>query len=47
MPLNKSGSKSAVSQNIKTELAAGRPKKQAIAIALSTQRASKGTKRGK
>lgn len=42
MPLDKSGSKQSVSSNIKTEMAAGRPQKQAIAIALSTQRAAKG-----
>lgn len=40
MPLNKSGSKAAVGANIKTEMAAGRPRKQAIAIALETQRRS-------
>lgn len=38
MPLDKSGSKASVGKNIKTEMAAGRPKKQAIAIALSTAR---------
>lgn len=38
MPLDKSGSKASVGKNIKTEMAAGRPQKQAIAIALSTQR---------
>ena len=42
MPLNKSGSKASVGENIKTELAAGKPQKQAVAIALNTQR---GTKR--
>lgn len=45
MPLNKSGSKKAVSQNIKTEMAAGKPQKQAVAIALSVQRRGKGKKR--
>lgn len=45
MPLNKSGSKKSVGQNIKTEMAAGRPQKQAIAIALSTQRRAKGKKK--
>lgn len=40
MPLNKSGSKKAVPQNIKTELAAGKPQKQAVAIALNTQRSA-------
>ena len=42
MPLIKSGSKKAVGENIKTEMAAGRPQKQAVAIALSTQRRSQG-----
>ena len=40
MPLIKSKSKTAVGRNIKTEMAAGRPQKQAVAIALSTQRAA-------
>ena len=40
MPLIKSGSRKAVGQNIKTELAAGKPRKQAIAIALDTARRS-------
>jgi len=38
MPLIKSGSKKAVKENIKRELAANKPQKQAVAIALSTQR---------
>lgn len=41
MPLNKSKSKKAVSQNIKTEMAAGRPQKQVIAIAMSVAGKSK------
>lgn len=36
MPLIKSASRKAVSKNIRTEVAAGRPQKQAVAIALST-----------
>jgi hypothetical protein len=40
MPLIKSGSKKAISQNIRTEMKAGRPQKQAIAIALSVARKS-------
>jgi hypothetical protein len=40
MPLIKSASKKAIGQNIKTEMAAGRPRKQAIAIALDTARRS-------
>lgn len=38
MPLIKSASKKAVSANIKTEMAHGKPQKQAIAIALDVQR---------
>lgn len=38
MPLVKSGSKKAIGQNIKTEKAAGKPKKQAVAIALNVAR---------
>ena len=42
MPLNKSGSKQSVGENIKTEMGVGKPQKQAVAIALSTQRRAKG-----
>jgi hypothetical protein len=45
MPLVKSASKSAVRRNIKAEVAAGRPVKQAIAIALSVKRKAQGKKR--
>ena len=45
MPLVKSASKGAVRQNIKAEMRAGRPQKQAVAIALSVQRKAKGKKR--
>ena len=38
MPLIQGKSKKVISQNIKTEMKAGRPQKQAIAIALSTAR---------
>jgi hypothetical protein len=41
MPLKKSPSKKAVSENIKTEMKAGKPQKQAIAIALNVQRRAK------
>lgn len=34
MPLKKGSSKATISQNIKTEMAAGRPQKQAVAIAM-------------
>ena len=42
MPLDKTPSKQAVSRNIKTEMAAGKPQKQAVAIALSVQRRAGG-----
>lgn len=35
MPLKSGKSKKAVSDNIKTEMAAGKPQKQAVAIAMS------------
>lgn len=41
MPLIKSGSKQAVSENIRREMDAGKPQKQAVAIALSVQRRSR------
>ena len=41
MPLVKGKSKKTVSKNIRTEMAAGRPQKQAVAIALSTARGGK------
>jgi hypothetical protein len=37
MPLKKGKSKAAFSQNVKTEIAAGKPQKQAVAIAYSEQ----------
>jgi len=36
MPLKKGSSKKVISSNIKTEMQYGKPKKQAIAIALSS-----------
>lgn len=35
MPLTKGSGKKAISKNIKTEINAGKPQKQAVAIALS------------
>ena len=40
MPLKKGKSKAAFTSNIKTEIAAGKPQKQAVAIAYSVQRRS-------
>jgi hypothetical protein len=45
MPLNKSGSKKAVSENIKTLRGEKYPEKQAVAIALDVQR--RAGKKGK
>lgn len=44
-PLNKSGSKKSVGENIKTEMAAGKSQKQSVAIALNTQREAKKRKK--
>lgn len=38
MPLKKGKSKAAFKSNIKTEIAAGKPQKQAVAIAFSEKR---------
>ena len=49
MPLVKSASKGAFRKNIKAELAAGKPQKQAVAIAYSVKRRAapkKGSKNG-
>jgi hypothetical protein len=44
MPLVKGSSKKAISENIRRERHAGKPQKQAIAIAMSEARRSKGKK---
>lgn len=38
MPLNESGSKKAFSENVATEINAGKPRDQALAISYSVQR---------
>jgi hypothetical protein len=40
MPLVKSPTKEAFRKNVKAELAAGKPMKQSLAVAYSTQRAA-------
>ena len=47
MPLKSGKSKAAFSANVRTEIAAGKPPKQAVAIAYSKQRERGGKKRGR
>jgi len=46
MPLVKSASKTAFRKNLKAEMAAGKPKKQSLAIAYSVKRKA-ASKKGK
>ena len=45
MPLKKGGSRKTIEANIRTEIAAGRPPKQAVAIALHTAKVPKKRKK--
>lgn len=45
MPLKSGKSQKVMSQNIKTEMAAGKPQRQAVAIAYSQARKSKKRKK--
>lgn len=47
MPLKKGSSKATIAKNIKTEIAHGKPRETAIAIALSKARESKSTQKKK
>ena len=42
MPLNKSKSKAAFSENVAAEMHAGKPQKQAVAIAYAVKRRAEG-----
>ncbi len=45
MPLKKSKSKKAFSSNVKAEIKAGKPQKQAVAIAYSVKRKAQSKKK--
>ncbi len=47
MPLKHGTSKKAFSENVKREMEAGKPQKQAVAIAYSVQRKAKGKSKKK
>ena len=48
MPLDRSGSKESVGKNIKAEMKAGKPRKEAVAIALNVERDNaKGKRKAK
>lgn len=47
MPLNKSGTRESIGDNIKTEEEEGKPQKQAVAIALSVARKAMPGKKSK
>lgn len=47
MPLKKSKSKAAFKSNLKAELAAGKPRAQALAISYSVKRKAEGEKKKK